>query len=125
VSSLKVVAHAAAPCPPEVKRGAIDWLGPIVNEYYGGTETGAVVSCTSEEWLAHPGTVGSVLPGCEVRILGEDGSGLPAGEPGDIYLINRGWGDFRELRGVRRARLGVRRGGGRSGAKRCRLRARR
>jgi long-chain acyl-CoA synthetase len=94
VSSLQVIAHAAAPCPPDVKRAAIAWLGPIVNEYYGGTETGAVVSCTSEEWLARPGTVGSALPGCAVRILDEDGRRLPAGELGDIYLRNRGWGDF-------------------------------
>jgi long-chain acyl-CoA synthetase len=60
-SSLRCVVHAAAPCPPHVKREMIEWLGPIVVEYYGGTETGPVVFCTSEEWLAHPGTV-SVPP---------------------------------------------------------------
>ena len=58
LSSLRWVVHAAAPCPPEVKRAMIEWLGPIVAEYYGGTETGPVVFCNSEEWLAHPGTVG-------------------------------------------------------------------
>jgi long-chain acyl-CoA synthetase len=93
-SSLRVVAHAAAPCPPDVKRAAIAWLGPIVNEYYGATETGAVVGCTSDEWLAHPGTVGSALPGCDVRIVGEDGRDLPAGEPGDVYLRSEPFGDF-------------------------------
>lgn len=54
VSSLVAVVHAAAPCPPEVKRRMIDWWGPIILEYYGGTETGCVVGCDSEEWLAPP-----------------------------------------------------------------------
>ena len=58
LSSLRFVAHAAAPCPPEIKRAMIDWWGPVINEYYGATETGNVTFCTSEEWLAHPGTVG-------------------------------------------------------------------
>src|SRR4029077_10621510 len=58
LSSLRRVVHAAAPCPPDVKRAMIEWLGPITNEYYGGTETGPIVFCTSEEWLAPPGTVG-------------------------------------------------------------------
>ncbi len=55
LSSLRWVVHAAAPCPPEVKRAMIEWLGPIVAEYYGGTETGPVVFCTSEEWLVASG----------------------------------------------------------------------
>jgi long-chain acyl-CoA synthetase len=94
LSSLRTVTHAAAPCPPEVKRQFIEWLGPIVNEYYGGTETGVVVACSSEEWLAHPGTVGKAMPGCAVKIFDEDGRELPAGEPGDVYLWNSGFGDF-------------------------------
>ena len=55
LSSLRWVVHAAAPCPPEVKRAMIEWLGPIIAEYYGGTETGPVVFCTSDEWLIAPG----------------------------------------------------------------------
>jgi len=86
VSSLRWVVHAAAPCPPDVKRGMIDWLGPIVAEYYGGTETGPVTYCTSEEWLAHPGTVGRPLANARVRVLGEDGAELPAGESGEVYV---------------------------------------
>ena len=82
VSSLRWVVHAAAPCPPDVKRQMIDWLGPIVAEYYGGTETGPVTYCTSEEWLAHPGTVGRPLANARVRVLGEDGAELPAGRVG-------------------------------------------
>ena len=69
LSSLRWVVHAAAPCPADVKRAMIEWLGPIVVEYYGGTETGPVVFCTSEEWLAHPGTVGRPLEQAVVKIL--------------------------------------------------------
>ncbi len=86
VSSLRWVVHAAAPCPPDVKRQMIDWLGPIVAEYYGGTETGPVTYCTSEEWLAHPGTVGRPLANARVRVLGDDGEELPAGESGEVYV---------------------------------------
>jgi long-chain acyl-CoA synthetase len=94
VSSVSCVAHAAAPCPPQIKRAFIDWFGPVVNEYYGGSETTAVVACSSEEWLAHPGTVGRALVDCEVRIYSEGGTELGPGEVGDIYLWNAGVGDF-------------------------------
>jgi long-chain acyl-CoA synthetase len=94
VSSLQVVAHAAAPCPPDVKRAMIDWWGPLICEYYGGTETGAVVACSSDEWLAHPGTVGRALPGAMVSILDDGGKSVPAGQAGDIYMRLKGWPDF-------------------------------
>jgi long-chain acyl-CoA synthetase len=94
VSSLRWVVHAAAPCPPAVKREMIEWLGPIVAEYYGGTETGPVTYCTSEEWLAHPGTVGRPLAGARVRVVGEDGEELPAGESGEVYVWLDVWPDF-------------------------------
>jgi long-chain acyl-CoA synthetase len=86
LSSLKSVVHAAAPCPPEVKRRIIDWFGPIVSEYYGGTETGPCVSCDSAEWLAHPGTVGRPIQDADVRICSENGDLLPKGESGRIQL---------------------------------------
>src|SRR3954468_21859044 len=86
LSSLEVVVHAAAPCPPAVKHAMIEWLGPIVTEYYGSTETGPVVHCTSEEWLSHPGTVGKAVPGGRVRIYDEGGNELGPGESGDVYL---------------------------------------
>ena len=73
LSSLRWVVHAAAPCPPDVKLAMIEWLGPIVGEYYGGTETGPVTFCTSEEWLAHPGTVGRPLERAVVKVLDADG----------------------------------------------------
>jgi long-chain acyl-CoA synthetase len=86
LSSLRWVVHAAAPCPPEVKRAMIEWLGPIVVEYYGGTETGPVVFATSEEWLSHPGTVGRPLEQAVVKILDADGNELPTGESGEVYM---------------------------------------
>jgi long-chain acyl-CoA synthetase len=95
LSSLRAVVHAAAPCPPEVKRRMIDWWGPIVLEYYGGSETGCVVGCDSAEWLAHPGTVGKALPGCDVKILLEDGTEAPTGTSGEVYVSPGDvWPDF-------------------------------
>jgi long-chain acyl-CoA synthetase len=95
VSSLKSVVHAAAPCAPEVKRQMIDWWGPIILEYYGGSETGTVVACDSQEWLTHPGTVGKALPGCDVKIYREDGTEAATGEFGEIYVNpGAGWPDF-------------------------------
>jgi len=98
LSSLKSIVHAAAPCPQEVKRALIDWLGPIVHEYYGGSETGAAVACTSEEWLHHPGTVGRPFGDVDVKILGDEGEELPADVVGDIYIKPfTVWPDFTYL----------------------------
>ena len=94
VSSLRWIVHAAAPCPVDVKRAMIDWLGPIVAEYYGGTETGPVTFATSEQWLSHPGSVGPPLPGAIVKIFGEGGEELPAGSSGEVYVWHTAWPDF-------------------------------
>jgi long-chain acyl-CoA synthetase len=94
VSSLCWVVHAAAPCPVEVKRAMIDWFGPIVAEYYGGTETGPVTFCTSEEWLTHPGTVGRPLESAVIKILDAEGRELPTGESGEVYMWLDLWPDF-------------------------------
>ena len=94
LSSLRWVVHAAAPCPVAVKRAMIEWLGPVVAEYYGGTETGPVTFCTSEQWLAHPGTVGRPLEGATVAILDADGRRLPAGQSGEVYMWLDAWPDF-------------------------------
>jgi long-chain acyl-CoA synthetase len=94
VSSLRFVVHAAAPCPPDVKRRMIDWWGPVINEYYGATETGAVVFCTAPEWLAHPGTVGRAQPGVRLKILREDGTEAQTGESGDVYMRLMSGPDF-------------------------------
>jgi long-chain acyl-CoA synthetase len=86
LSSLKNVVHAAAPCPPDVKRAMIEWWGPIITEYYGGSETGIAVWCDSAEWLAHPGTVGKAVDGADIRILDEEGNILPIGQVGTVYI---------------------------------------
>jgi long-chain acyl-CoA synthetase len=94
LSSLEFVIHAAAPCPPPVKRAMIEWWGPVINEYFGSTETGMVTFCNSAEWLAHPGTVGHALPETNVRIIDKDGQELPAGEIGEVVARAPGIADF-------------------------------
>jgi long-chain acyl-CoA synthetase len=84
-SSLECVVHAAAPCPEHVKRGMIDWLGPIITEYYGATEAHGATFCDSAQWLAHPGTVGRPVLG-ELLILDEHGHQCPAGVDGEIWF---------------------------------------
>ena len=85
VSSLQTVVHAAAPCPADVKRQMIDWLGPCLTEYYAGSEANGITIIDSADWLAHPGSVGRSL-GAPVHIVGDDGTELPAGLDGLIYF---------------------------------------
>jgi fatty-acyl-CoA synthase len=85
LSSHQIAIHAAAPCPLDVKHQMIDWWGPIIWEYYGGTEINGMTVCNSEQWLAHPGTVGSSILGV-LHICDEDGEELPTGETGAIYF---------------------------------------
>jgi long-chain acyl-CoA synthetase len=85
LSSLQMAVHAAAPCPVEVKRQMLEWWGPIIHEYYAGSEGNGLCAIGPEEWLAHPGSVGRPLFG-EVHIVGDDGRELPAGEVGTIYF---------------------------------------
>ena len=84
VSSLQCVLHAAAPCPVDIKHQMMDWFGPIIHEYYGGTEGFAGTTIGPEEWLAHPGSVGKPLT--TVHVLDSEGEGLPPGSPGEIYF---------------------------------------
>lgn len=86
LSSLKMVHHAAAPCPPDVKRAMIEWFGPIIHEWYGTTESSVVTVCNSQEWLSHPGTVGRAIPGARIEVVGENGAVLPPGAPGELYV---------------------------------------
>jgi long-chain acyl-CoA synthetase len=85
VSSIGAVIHAAAPCPIPVKKQMIEWFGPVLHEYYAGTEGNGFVYCNSDMWLGHEGTVGMPI-GCTVHIVGEDGEDLPAFESGTIYF---------------------------------------
>lgn len=89
VSSLKVVIHAAAPCPVDVKRRMIEWWGPIIYEYYAGTEGNGSTLIDSQEWLAHPGSVGQARIGT-VHICDPEGNDLPAGEIGGVYFSGGG-----------------------------------
>jgi long-chain acyl-CoA synthetase len=84
VSSLQCVIHAAAPCPVDVKYKMMEWFGPIIHEYYGGTEGFAGTTIGPEEWLAHPGSVG--IPMAPVHVVGDDGAELPIGESGELYF---------------------------------------
>lgn len=84
VSSLRCVIHAAAPCPVDVKHRMMDWFGPIIHEYYGGTEGFAGTTIGPREWLDHPGSVG--IPMAPVHVVGEDGRELPVGQSGELYF---------------------------------------
>jgi len=104
--SLRHVLHAAAPCPPEVKRRMLAWWGPVVYEYYGATEGGGTLA-TPEQWLRFPGTVGTAWEGHEVRIYDDEGKLCAPGQVGTVYL--KLMGDF-EYRGdsdkTRKNRIG-------------------
>ncbi|MEM7342430.1 MAG: AMP-binding protein [Actinomycetota bacterium] len=89
LSTLEVAIHAAAPCPVEVKREMIEWWGPIIVEYYAGSEGNGATFITSEEWLDKPGSVGRAI-GATVHICGDDGTELPTGETGLVYFSGGG-----------------------------------
>ena len=84
-TSLKTVIHAAAPCPIEVKKQMIDWWGPILHEYYAGTEGNGFTYINSEDWLSHQGSVGKSLLG-ELVIVDDEGNEIPVGEEGNVYF---------------------------------------
>ena len=84
LSSVEHVVHAAAPCPIAVKRQMLDWWGPIIHEYYAGTEDIGASFISPEEWLAHPGSVGRPMDEC--HIVGDDGDELPPGQAGVVYF---------------------------------------
>jgi acyl-CoA synthetase (AMP-forming)/AMP-acid ligase II len=85
LSSLQMCVHAAAPCPVAVKEQMIEWWGPVIHEYYAGTEGNGFVYCNSEDWLAHKGSVGKALVG-QVHIMDEEGNEVGVGDEGTIYF---------------------------------------
>jgi len=92
-SSLRFILHGAAPCPVPLKQAMLDWLGPIVHEYYAATEgTGTYVDPLS--WLSRPGTVGKSVPADHVKILDESGLELAPGQVGQVYLKRPEQGGF-------------------------------
>uniref|UniRef100_Q07QQ3 AMP-dependent synthetase and ligase n=1 Tax=Rhodopseudomonas palustris (strain BisA53) TaxID=316055 RepID=Q07QQ3_RHOP5 len=94
VSSLRHVIHAAAPCPAEVKRAMIEWWGPVIYEFYGSTESGAVTFATSQDALDKPGTVGKIAPGAELKFVDDNDRELPEGGIGEIFSRIAGNPDF-------------------------------
>lgn len=85
LSSLRWAIHAGGPCADDVKRAMIQWWGPVLAEYYGGTECGPLTLCTSAEWVARPGTCGRPLEDVELRIVDAAGQDVPQGTPGEIF----------------------------------------
>lgn len=85
VSTLKCAVHAAAPCPVPIKQAMIAWWGPVLREYYAGTEGNGFTFISSEDWLAHPGSVGRPLNAI-VHICDENGEEVPAGEEGVVFF---------------------------------------
>jgi long-chain acyl-CoA synthetase len=86
-SSMQAVIHAAAPCPVPVKRAMIEWWGPIIHEYYSGTECCGITALSCAEWLTRPGSVGRAVLGT-LRIVSESGEVLGPGETGDVYFAD-------------------------------------
>ena len=86
VSSMELVAHTGAKCPDDVKRAMIDWWGPVFLEAYGASEVGTTCSITSEEWLAHPGSVGQADAPFEAMVVGDDDRPVPPRTEGRLYF---------------------------------------
>ncbi len=86
VSSLTHIVHSAAPCPPAVKRAAVDWFGDALWEYYGCSEAGTITWISAAEWLAHPGSVGRPVDGSQVVVADAEGTALAPGEIGQVYV---------------------------------------
>ena len=86
VSSMKVAIHAAAPCPVPVKQAMIDWWGPVIDEYYAGSEGNGFVAIKAADWLAHPGSVGRAVGEAKLHICDDDGNDLPPRREGGIYF---------------------------------------
>jgi acyl-CoA synthetase (AMP-forming)/AMP-acid ligase II len=87
LSSLRHAVHAAAPCPVDVKQQMLDWWGPILVEYYAGSEGNGVTVCTSEQWRTHRGSVGRAVVGT-VKIVDEHDRELPPGGIGTVYFAD-------------------------------------
>ncbi len=93
-SSLVVAHHGAAPCPPAVKRSMLEWWGPKVTEYYGGTEGGFLTMISGPEWLERPGSIGRALATIDLRVVDDDGRQCPANTSGQIYFKSLMGNDF-------------------------------
>ena len=86
-SSMKIAIHAAAPCPIEIKEQMIDWWGPVIFEYYSGSEGAGMTMIDSASWMTHKGSVGPAMTG-ELHIVDEEGNEVACGETGTVYFGN-------------------------------------
>jgi long-chain acyl-CoA synthetase len=93
-ASLQRAYHGAAPCPDWVKRAMIEWWGPIITEYYGGTEAGFLTTISSTEWLERPGSVGRPGPNVEVTVVDAEGRPVPPRQHGVVQFRSRQGHDF-------------------------------
>ncbi len=93
-TSLQAVFHGAAPCSPSVKRDMLSWWGPVVSEYYGGTEGGFLSLISGDEWLAKPGSLGRPLPIVDIKVFDDDGNECGAGLAGQIWFKSVMGNDF-------------------------------
>jgi long-chain acyl-CoA synthetase len=87
LSSLEAVVHAAAPCPVSVKQAMLEWWGPIIHEYYSGTETCGITALSATEWLKRPGSVGRAVLG-SLKITDDEGNELPIGAEGNVCFAD-------------------------------------
>lgn len=110
-SSLVQIIHGAAPCSPSVKRRMIEWVGPKVAEYYGGTEGGFISLISAEEWLDRPGSVGRPLTVVEIVIHGPEGESLGPNETGEVWFRNLLGSDFEYHNAPEKTRKAHRDGG--------------
>ena len=94
LSSLRFIASTGSPCPPDVKRAMIDWLGPKIYETYAASETGLITIMSSEEALERPGSAGRPAGEATIRIVSEEGRPCPTGEIGLIYMKQPAYADF-------------------------------
>jgi long-chain acyl-CoA synthetase len=93
-SSLELVLHGAAPCPPAVKRALIEWWGPKITEYYGSTEGSVITLIDSEQWLAKGGSVGPPMPNMEIMVVDDHDNLLGPNQEGTLYFRNDMGTDF-------------------------------
>ncbi|MFZ4747399.1 MAG: acyl-CoA synthetase [Sphingomonas sp.] len=86
VSSMQVAIHAAAPCPVPVKKAMIDWWGPVIDEYYAGTEGNGFTAIKATQWLERPGSVGRAMGEATLHICDEDDNEMPPRGEGSVYF---------------------------------------
>ena len=110
-SSLSTVFHGAAPCPEATKRAMLDWWGPVVSEYYGGTEGGFLTLISGDDWLERPGSLGRPVDNIEIQVLDDDGRQCPPGTPGQIWFRSLLGTDFEYHNDAEKTEAAHRRGG--------------